>query len=128
MSYLISIGNNVALVDLEPLAPQPKSAGIQVTRRNHAADGSISEDGQYIILEYSALESAEMYQDVLDQFDLMDNNSAAVTIYARDSRWDFHRYNGIAVYPEMGREAEWRDLFPRNISILIHSLEFLTEP
>lgn len=125
-NYAVGLGHNVALVSLVALDPQPTTTGVQTTRRNQAVDGSITEDGQYVVFEYSMLDGETDYQNVLDQFDLMDNDTAAVTLYIRNSRWQWARYNATAVYPEQGRDAKWGNFFPRDIRILVHSLELLS--
>src|SRR5690348_281709 len=118
-NYAVGIGHDVDLGDLNDLDPQPASTGIQVTRRNRAASGTISEDGLYLILEWTLLEDEDEYQSVLEDFDLMDNDFADVTVYARDSRWNWGSYNGTAEYPEQGRDVKWDNFFPRNLRLLV---------
>lgn len=122
-NYKASTGHNVAEIDLDDLDPQPRSTGIQSTRRVGAASGTDYEDAEYVEMEYTALESAAAYQNVLADWGLSSALTANVTVYVRDATWAWVRKNGIAHRPQMGRDARWVDYFPRNITILVTDLE-----
>lgn len=98
------------------------SEGVKPSRRSFAADGSIVEEGLYLELEWGVLESAADYLTLLTAFGLHDALTNEITIYARDARFVNVRYNGIAVRPELGRDARW-DMFPRGVTILVKNLE-----
>lgn len=121
--YKAAVGHNVAEISLTPLDPQPRSMGIRPTRRAHPISGKSYEDALYVELEYSVLEDADQYEDVLEYFGLDDADEENVTVYVRDERWQWVRKNGIAHRPEIGKDARWQDYFPRNIVILITDLE-----
>lgn len=98
------------------------SEGVKPTRRQPAADGSIVDEGLYVELEWTLLEDADAYLALLTTFGLHDALTNEVTVYVRDQRWVYVRFNGIAVRPELGRDASWSS-FPRNITILVKNLE-----
>lgn len=120
--YRVADGHDVVLGSLTVLDPQPSSEGIQPTRRTFAASGSVKEEGLFIELEYSALEGATQYNDILIDFgiDALDTND--VTVYVRTPYYGYVRYNGTAVRPEVGRDIRWRQYFPRDVVILVKNL------
>lgn len=122
-TYMVGDGHDVAQVDLDVINPQPRSTGIQFTRWSVSPAGTVSKQGKYIIFEFTALEDAEMYQDVLEQFGVLDEEENDVTVYVRDDTWTWVRQNGTAIRPEMGRDARWDDYFPRRIGVLVRDLE-----
>jgi hypothetical protein len=121
--YKVAIGTDVALVDLDTLTPQPASEGIRVTRRTSGADGAVYDEGRYVELVWNVLQDATMYQALLTQFGLSAASFAAVTVYVRSEVYAWVRVNGIAVRPELGRDARWNNAFPRSITILVKNLE-----
>jgi hypothetical protein len=123
MTYRVADGHDVALVSLSDVDPQPRSTGIQTTRRTFAADGTVQDDGKYIILEFTALASASEYQSVLSEFGIQTATSNDVTVYIRDETFAWARYNGTAIRPQPGQDVKWKDYFPRDVAILIRDLE-----
>lgn len=121
-TYRVADGHDIALGSLTVLSPQPASQGVKPTRRNPAADGAITEDGLYVELEWSVIETAADYLALLTTFGLHNATSNDITIYARDSRWVYTRYNGKAIVPELGRDADWQ-YFARNVTILVKNLQ-----
>lgn len=123
-TYRVSAtGHNVALVSLTVLSPQPRSTGIQATRRTYGADGSVYDEGRYVILEWDFMENPTDYVALLTLFGVQNNLTCDCTVYIRDERFAFARYNGIAMRPEPGKDVRWTNYFPRNIEILIKDLE-----
>lgn len=123
MAYKVATGSDVALGSLVDMSPQPRSTGIQYTRRTYAADGSVYEEGAYVELAWDYFDDAAAYVALLTQFGLDDSLTNAVTVYIRNDQWAWVRMNGTAVRPEMGREVRWDKFFPRDITILVKDLE-----
>lgn len=124
--YSVSTGYDVATLDLIAIVPQPTSAGVIATRRTQAADASVYEEGQYCELVFSALNSVTQYQALLTQFGILSSTSSPVTILVRSEIWSFTRYNGTAVRPLLGADADWQ-FMPRSVKILIKNLVQLVE-
>lgn len=122
-TYRVAAGHDVALVSLTVLDPQPRSTGIQVTRRSHGADGSVYDEGEYVELVWDFFEDAAAYQAMLATFNLDGDLAADVTVYVRDDQFNFVRKNGIAVRPELGRDGRWENYFLRDVTILVKHLE-----
>lgn len=120
-TYLIAQGSNVSLASLVKFKPQPRSPGMKYTRRNFTGDGVPYDEGPYLELIWSALESVSEYLSILAQAGLTNTNFCNVTIYARSNTWSFLRYNGTIIAPLIGTDAEW-DYFPRNITLLVRDL------
>lgn len=118
-TYRAKTTHNVALNDLTVLNPQPRSRGVQVTRRDFMNDGSVVEQGLYVELIWDVLENATAVGTILGVFGLSGTTSANVTVYARDQRYQWRRYNGRAVLPD----ANWDNYFPRNVVILVRDLK-----
>lgn len=127
MTYRVGIGHNIALVSLTVLSPQPRSDGVKFTRQDFAGDGTVIQQGLYVEFVWGIIRNTAAYHEalsttsILARFGLDDDTSADVTIYARDNRLAWKRYNGKAILPEPGAQLDYRS-FPRNIHILIRGL------
>jgi len=127
MSYKAYPSYDVALVDLVDITPAPSSKGVQYTRTTRAASGDLLQEGPYVILEWNMLQDATDYQTILDYFGVLNSLTSPVTVYCRSEIFNFVRYNGIAMRPEIGKSADWQYM-PRNIQLTITNLEQLVEP
>lgn len=120
------VGAGFFAVSLVVIDPQPTSQGVRPTRRTFAGDGAIYEEAYYVELEFNILGNAIMYQSVLTQFGLLSSLTATVTVMCRDANsYVFATYNGLAIRPEMGKDTQWNNFFPRNMVILIKDLDQL---
>lgn len=120
--YRVKTGLNQALVDLVAIDPQPRSPGIQTVQRNYAISGLVYEQASFVALEFDFLESPTEYQAVLTQFGLDAALTAEVTVYVRDFDFSWVRKNGLAVRPEVGKDVQWQNFFPRSIEIIVKHL------
>ncbi len=111
---------------LTALDPQPKSVGVQTTRRSYAADGSIFQEGPHAILIWDNLDDADAYVDILETFGLDTALTSQVTVRLRSEYFSDTLYNGTAILPEHGKDIGW-EFMPRNLQILIRDLEQLVE-
>jgi len=123
MTYKIADGHDAALINMDDIDPQPRSAGIQTTRRTFAADGTVHDDARYVVLEWTVIEDASEYQTLLSSFGIQTVTTNDVTVYVRDETFAWARMNGTAIRPEPGPGVRWKDYFPRDIQILIRDLE-----
>lgn len=123
MTYKLADGHDIALESLSDLDPQPRSAGIQATRRTFAADGTVHDDGRYVVLEWTVIENATEYQSLLSTFGIETVTTNDVTVYVRDEAFAWARMNGTAVRPSPGQDVRWKEYFPRDVQILIRDLE-----
>lgn len=121
--YKVSEGHDVAEMSLTTLDPQPTSTGIQAMQRVHSGSGDVYEDGLYIELNYPLVEGEDEYMAILEDYGLDNAYTAEVTVYVRDQRWVWGRYNGTAVLPEQGRDVRWTNYFGRDLTILVRDLE-----
>jgi hypothetical protein len=120
MAYLVAQGHDVALIDLDPIVPQPRStSGVQSAQRDIAADGSVFEQGLFLSLEWSSLANAAAYQTLLGQLGLDNALRNAITIYAPDFEREWRRYNGYALRPQTHNYAT----FLRGVRIIVNRLE-----
>lgn len=124
--YAIKAGYDQALIDLVALTPQPASNGIQYTVRDDAVDGSVSEQGPFIELRWSVMESITEYTTLLTQFGLNAATTVAITLYCPSNLYVFTRYNGIAVRPEAGKDVSRREYLLRDVVIIVRDLELST--
>lgn len=118
--YLVATGHGVALVDLDPIVPQPRSPnGVQAAERDFGLDLSVYEQGLFIVLEWSSLANATAYQTLLAQLGLDSGLRSAITLYAPNFEREWHRYNGYAIRPQSINYVS----FPRAIRIMVNQLE-----
>lgn len=122
--YKIAINYDVDASSLNLFNPQPRSLGIRYTRTTYMGGGHPYNEGPYIELLWSALETETQYQSILAQAGLDTRNSGPVTCWIRDEMWNYARYNGLAVRPLIGQDANW-EFFPKDITLLIKNLRLL---
>ena len=128
MTYKVGIGTDLTLGELSTITPQPRSTGVQRTRRSYAADSSVYQEAAYVILEFSVLNDDSEYGTLLNQFGLVSGLTCPVTVLVRNEFFAFTLYNGTAVQPDQGKDAHWNNYFPENISILVRDLVPISEP
>lgn len=122
MPYLIGIGHDVVLEDLDPIVPQPATPGMLFGRRSYAASGIVIDEMPYVPFEFSTIKSATQYQSILTQFGLMTALTAEVTVYVQDRNYDWVLRNGLAVAPEIGTDGQRSQYFLRDFTILVKNL------
>lgn len=120
-SYKVKTGHNQAADDLVLITPQPRSKGIQYTRRTVSGDGTIINEGPFVEFVWDTIANKTMFQSILTQFGLASVYSALVTVSVRGDNFDYARKNGKALRPTPGDGVEW-DIFPRNLTIIVRDL------
>lgn len=120
--YRVADGFNVALGSLTVLSPQPRSTGIQYTRRSYAADGTPINEGAFVELIWDILQDDAALQEILVTFGIYTATSNDVTVYVRNENFDYVRMNGRAIKPQIGEGLQWSKYFPRGLTILIRNL------
>lgn len=121
--YMVADGFNIPLIDLSVIYPQGKCQGVRATLRSNAISGRVTDQGLYILFEWNVLESAVMYQNLLDQFGVKTALYNNVTIYARNSVLVWSRYNGRAIQPEVANDFDWNNFRLRNLKLLVRNLK-----
>lgn len=117
--YRVKEGINVPLASLVVITPQPSSTGLQYTREEYSGNGLVVREGPFIEFHFNVLGSKALYQTVLTFFGLHNVSATRlVTIYARDEKFDYQRYSGLAIRPMV----TWERYFPRDIIILVRNL------
>lgn len=123
--YRIATGHDIALNSLNVFSPQPMAEGIRATRRTHAASGDVYDEAKYVELVWTVVETPTELDTILDYFGMggvpiLHQND--VTVYVRNELYIYTRYNGVAVFPQLGRDLRWKSYFPRNLTMLIKNL------
>lgn len=122
MPYLVATGFDEPLEDLDPIVPQPRTEGMQYTRRQYAASGIVVDELPFVELLWSMLDPAAEYQALLAQFGLTTANTAEVSVYVQDEYYNWILRNGIAVKPFIGSDGSRTNYFLRDFTILVKSL------
>lgn len=120
--YLVAPGFDVALVSLNVITPQPQGDPVAPVERGYGASGYIHDQGSFVKLHWDFIESETEYLTLLTQFGLEAADNAEVTVYVRNSRFVWTRYNGIAQLPEPMQDMKWA-YFVRDVDIYITGLE-----
>lgn len=123
MIHKVGIGHNIASVSLVVITPQPKDA-IIVPHRIYGDTGH-KDRSKFCNPKWNVLFNEEMYQDLLAQFNILDNLYADITFLTYTDKYDEVRCNGVAVQPEVGDDMTYDAYYPREIGIYIHSIEEL---
>lgn len=121
--YMWAEGHDVALESLIPFDPQPRTQGIQATRRTYLPDGTVQDDGEYVEFEFDYFETEAKYRAQLANGGLDDATAAAVTVYVKNTLYNWVRMNGTAVRPLPGESVQRRQYMLHNIKILVRDLE-----
>lgn len=117
--YRAATGHDIVLGSLTVLDPQPKSTGLDYTRKTFAADGTPVYEGPYVELMWDIVETATQYTTILGYFGLSSAESADVTVYIRDEKYAYARYNGVAIRPSGGDYSQY---FIRDVKLVIRNL------
>lgn len=125
-TYRVAVGHDIALASLTTINPTPRNGEIRALRTY--GDTSALERALHCAFVWDVLETEAAYLAVLAQFGLDDALTSKVTIYTRSEIFDFKRYNGIAIQPEIGQDGAWERYFARNFTIHVKELEALAEP
>jgi hypothetical protein len=125
--YRVATGWGWPLVNLVPIDPQPRSLGVRYVARHYLASGGVIDEGAYIELLWSALESEAVYFSLMSQFGLHGggpyyDNNAPITLYARNELFQYHRFNAIACRPLAGSDVNWQ-YFPLDVTILCRNVQ-----
>lgn len=120
-TYRVYPVQGTALASLVVLDPQPRSPGVQATSVTYGPNGTVTQQGLYVPLIWDVLKDATQVDAILADFGLHTATSRGVTIYARDQRYVWKRYSGVAILPN----ANWDRYRPRNIEIIVRNLEQL---
>jgi hypothetical protein len=121
--YLVATGHDVALGSLSAIVPQPRTIGLQHTRRQFAASGIVIDELSYVELLFSMLETVAQLQALLTQFGVLTATTADVSVYVQDENYDWQVYNGVAVKPLIGVDGHRQEYFLRDFTILVKSLQ-----
>lgn len=123
--YRVALGHDIPYENLNVIDPQPRGDLAAPVVRNYGIDGSIHQQGLYACWHWDFVESYTQYLAILTYFGLETtaDNSNLVTIYTRNERSGYIRYNGIALAPEVGSDIKWENFFLRDLKIYIVDLE-----
>lgn len=123
--YRVADGHDVALGSLNVITPQPRSRGIRPVRREYPVSGHAFEEGYYIELEWSVIGTVAQFQSILTQFGLSGAGTLSndITVYIPSGTYDYARFNGTAIRPEIGGDVVRNRFFLRNLTILVKDLE-----
>jgi hypothetical protein len=129
MSYpMVDTGHDVALASLNPIVPVPSTSPVTPVQRDWGAGGGIHDQGKYVCLRWDFVEDEDEYEDLLTLFNLHTGDYEAVTVYVKNERLQWTRYNGYAQLPLPQADMDIKNFFPRDIEIVVVDLEALSEP
>lgn len=122
--YKVATGHDVASGSLVLISPQPRSDGVQSTRRLFSANAKVKDEGLFVYLHWNVIGTIAMYQSILSQFGLGAATEADVTISVPEYQYAYNRFNGVAIRPAPGEDVQRRNFFFREIVILVRNLEY----
>lgn len=120
--YRAADGHDVALGSLTVLDPQPSADLIQATRRTHGGDGSVYDEGKYIIWRWNVVANETEYQSILSDLGVQSALTNDVTVYSRSEDGSYVRYNGTAIRPQPGPDVRQQNFFLRNVEVVIRDV------
>lgn len=123
--YRIATGHGVALVSLTVLSPQPAGRPVRATERTHSLSRAVYDLGLYAEWVFPIIPTAAKYSTLLTTLGLASLKFAPVTIYTRNERLVYTRYNAIITLPDLGRDGDWSNVFLRGATFRFTELEAL---
>lgn len=117
--YAVGVGWNVPLNELGTV--RCRNGEVRPTERRYS-DGGAQDVGLYSAPVFDLFPNSPAYQAELTKFGILAVKWARVTWYTRDTFFNWHRYNGIAVQPEPGQDGSRARYFLRGFAIYIHAL------
>jgi hypothetical protein len=124
-AYRVKDLHDQTLTEEDDVTPAPRTAGVQVTRRNHSVSGGVEDAFLYVEMLWSSVGSESEFQSILTQFGVLAADENEVTVMCRDATLQWKRYNGTAVRPQMGTDVRHERYFVRDLVILVKFLEEL---
>lgn len=126
--YLIAPGHDVALGSLQPFNIEPSGEAVTPAERKYGLSGKVHDYGLCLALHWNYFEESTDYYTMLELVGLESVDSCPVTVYARNKRYAFVRWNGIAQLPVPGEDAKLSNFFIRDINLYITHMVELIEP
>lgn len=120
--YMVGIGHDLDVLDMDYVTPEPKGEPIGPIERFYGASGVHHDQGLYLKLHWDFINTPTEYQTLLGLFDLNSNETAEVTVYARNDRFYVRKYNGLAHRPEPNTDVKHNNFFIRDVDIYITDL------
>jgi hypothetical protein len=101
---------------------QPKSPGVLATRRTTGGDGTVYEDGLYVVWEYTNLSDSQ-WDTLITEFGLdgVYTNDVTIRTKKNDDR-SFVNYNGTIVKPEQDQDVRRTNYMYRDAQFIIINL------
>lgn len=123
--YRIATGHDVVLGSLTVLSPQPTGRPIRPSERHYGLSRVPYDLGIYAEWVFDYFVSSTTYNTLLTTMGLNSLKYAAVTIYTRNERLTYARYNAVVTLPQMGADGDWSNYFLRNVVFRFTELEAL---
>jgi len=121
--YRIATGHDVALVSLTVLTPQPEGRPMRATQRTYGLSRDVYDIAPYCEWIFRSIPNQAAYGALLTTLGLATLSNAAVTIYTRNQRLVYQRFNAEVVLPQMGTDGDWSNVFLRGITFRFTELE-----
>lgn len=118
---LIGLGHGLELGALVPFVVEPNiPEGVTYGQRDHAADGTVHEQGAFCVLNWAVIDGVDDLDALLTQMGLEDDSDqrAAITAYLPTRRAKWHVYEGYAIFPQTLTYALW----PQNLRVMVNRL------
>lgn len=125
LDYRVGIGHDLELASTDVILQQPKveSGAVKPVDVQYGVSGTHHKQGEYVCFIFDSIESPDLFQDILAQFGVDDQETEDVTIYAWNDRLFWRHYNGKAHRPIPGEDYNWENFFLRNVRIYVTDLE-----
>lgn len=125
--YKVGLGHDLGSASLTLIVPQPRSEGLQFLRRSYALSGQVYDEGCYIELLWDVLYDMPLFGYLMSLFGVNYNDPAHtirdVTVNVPNLYGSYTLFNGIAVRPLWTADALRRNIFVRNVRVLVKDLQ-----
>jgi hypothetical protein len=121
--YKVATGHAHAVGAQTDINPQPRTDGLQYTRRQYAASGIVLDELPFIELKWSVFESVTEYQSILSQFGLTSASYALVSVYVQDENFNWITRDATALKPLINQDGSRNNFLLRDFTILLRDLQ-----
>lgn len=121
--YMIADGHDVPPESMSPFDPQPRTEGMQYTRRQYAASGIVVDEAPFVEFLWSMFETGAQYRATLTQAGVLVARTALVSLYLEDDTFDGIVRNATIVRPFIGSDGKRTNYWLADFVLLAKNLQ-----
>lgn len=123
LPYRVGIGHDLDFASTDIIIQQPRAEFIRPGDVQYGIDGTRHLQAEHVVFVFEMIDSYELYQQILAQFNLDTEEKQDVTVYALNRRLFWNKFNGVAHLPVPEEDFRWEGMFLKNVRLYVTDLE-----